>query len=177
MRWSNKFMDDYYIEIDFDYPKKELLEYQLTINEWAPNLHYNKKGINTIEDVKWFDHYPDFNSNLIFYELLSNIHLDIDTNVNPFKFVKTLKGGSLPYHIDPIRECVLMLPLTDDNADLFWINNKSEVICKCTYKGPTVINAKIMHGVPENKSDRIFLQVNIPCDWKYLINNYKDIFT
>ena len=93
-----------------------------------------------------------------------------------YKFVKTLAGGALPFHIDPQRSCVLMLPLSDDNSGLQWIDADWNVICECVYKGPTVINAKIRHGVPTNTKDRIFLQVTIPCTWDYLLQNYDKIF-
>ena len=167
-------MEKYFLELlDFKYPKAELLVYQDSINQWKPNVHYNKLGIDTSKDSKWFDFYADINEPLI-KEISNNINLTLENR--PYKFVKTLAGGSLPFHIDPQRECVLMLPLTDNNAVLQWKDTDDNILCECTYKGPTVINAKILHGVPTIEKDRIFLQVNVPCSWDYLLKNYKNIF-
>lgn len=167
-------MFKFFLEVlDFKYPKQELFEYQQSIKEWVPNVHYAKSGINTIDDVKWFDYYNKYDLELL-NVISKNINLPLEKS--SFKFVKTLAGGSLPFHIDPHRDCVFMLPLTDNNSGLQWINSQGDVICDCTYKGPTVINTKILHGVPENNKDRIFLQVNMPCTWSYLLENYRNIF-
>lgn len=167
-------MSRFFLEIlDFKYPKADCLAYSQSITEWKPNVHYAKQGIDTVEEAKWFDHYPDQDNNPLIKQITSSINLTLEGGA--YKFVKTLAGGSLPFHIDPHRECVFMLPLTDDNAGLQWAwGNK--ILCEHVYKGPTVINAKIMHGVPTNNKDRIFLQVSIPCTWNYLINHYKEIF-
>jgi hypothetical protein len=167
-------MNNFFIEIPtFQYPKDRLLAFQETIQGWKPNMHYNQKNVDTIAEHKWFDFYPDQEDPLI--EEVSNC-INLPLNTGAYKFVKTLKGGTLPFHVDPNRECVLMLPLTENNAALQWKNMKGQVCCEHEYKYPTVINAKIPHGVPSNNKDRIFLQVTIPCTWKYLNENYKTIF-
>jgi hypothetical protein len=167
-------MFNFFLEVlEFKYNKQELFEYQASITEWASNFHSAKKGTNTMDRYKWFDYYP-VQTEPLMVQVSSAISLPLKQS--PFKIVKTLAGGSLPYHIDPYRECVLMLPLTDNNAGLEWIDRTGKVIGSCTYKGPTVINAKIMHGVPFNDKDRIFLQVDIPCTWDYMIENYNSIF-
>jgi|AntAceMinimDraft_12_1070368.scaffolds.fasta_scaffold07517_6 hypothetical protein len=167
-------MSRFFLEVlDFKYPKAQLFEYQASIKDWAPNVHYSKKGIDTAADSKWFDYYPDQDNNHLIKEVTENINIKLDGGA--YKFVKTLAGGILPFHIDPQRECVLMLPLTDNNAGLQWkIGNT--IVCTHIYKGPAVINAKILHGVPTNDKDRLFLQATIPCTWNYLINNYQHIF-
>ena len=168
-------MSKFFLEVlDFKYPKNQLFEYQQSITEWAPNVHYSKKGIDTAADSKWFDYYPNQDSEPLIQDITNNISLPLEAGA--YKFVKTLAGGALPFHIDPQRSCVLMLPLSDDNSGLQWIDADQNVICECVYKGPTVINAKIRHGVPANTKDRIFLQVTIPCTWDYLLQNYDKIF-
>lgn len=168
-------MSKFYLEIlDFKYPKEECLKYAESISDWRPNVHYAKRGIDTINDAKWFDYYPDQDNEPLMKQITASINLPLEAGA--YKFVKTLAGGTLPYHIDPQRECVLMLPLTDNNAGLQWIDQNKNFIAGCVYKGPTVINAKIMHGVPKNDRDRIFLQVTTPCSWDYLLTNYKNIF-
>lgn len=168
-------MSRFYLEVlDFKYPKAECLHYAKSITEWKKNVHYAKKGIDTVADAKWFDYYPDQNNESLINQITANINLPLGNGA--YKFVRTLAGGNLPYHIDPQRECVLMLPLTDNNSGLEWIGENRQPICSVIYRGPTVINAKILHGVPMNRKDRIFLQVNIPCNWSFLLENYRNIF-
>ena len=69
-----------------------------------------------------------------------------------------------------------MIPITLNNEGLQWIDGKARVICEHIYTCPTVINAKIMHGCQEITKERIFLQVDIPCSWTKLTNDYKYIF-
>ena len=92
------------------------------------------------------------------------------------RFTRHLPGGKLPWHIDPQRECVFMIPLTTDNEGLQWIDGKANVLCEHIYTCPTVINAKIMHGCKKITKERIFLQVDIPCSWTELKQDYKYIF-
>lgn len=166
-------MSKFYIEVlDFKYPKDELAEYHKNIKKWIPNHHYSAKGINTF-NLNWLDYYPDI-SHPIFEKISSSINLELLPGY--FKFVTLLGKGSLPYHIDPNRECVFMLPLTENNAGLKWIDDEENVVCELIYKGPTVINAKIPHGVPLSERTRSFLQINLPCSWDFLINNVENIF-
>jgi hypothetical protein len=166
-------MSKYYLEIeDFKYSKNQLLKYQGSIKEWRPNFHYASKGIDSFEN-KWFDYYPDI-TDPVFNDLILRINLNIEEG--SFKFVTLLAGGNLPYHIDPNRECVFMIPLTEDNSGIKWIDEKGSVLYSHIYRCPTVINAKIMHGVPFNDKTRSFLQINLPCSWEYLIENKDKIF-
>jgi hypothetical protein len=168
-------MINFFLEVlDFKYPKNELYEYQKSITDWKPNIHYAKKGVDTITDAKWFDYYPNQETDLLIKEVTKNININLKPGA--YKFVKTLAGGSLPFHIDPNRECVFMLPLTDNNAGLQWVDNNKNILCELIYRGPTVINAKILHGVSLNNKDRSFLQINLPCTWKHLIENKDKIF-
>ena len=67
-------------------------------------------------------------------------------------------------HIDPQRTAVLMLPLTDNPSPIVFYENDQEIF-KHVYTGPTIINAKIKHGVPQVTKDRIFLQINFFNPW------------
>jgi hypothetical protein len=166
-------MSKYYLEIeDFKYSKDQLLKYQENIKEWRPNFHYANRGIDSFEH-KWYDFYPDI-KDPIFSDLILRINLNIEEG--SFKFVTLLAGGKLPYHIDPNRECVFMIPLTEENSGIEWIDGGGSVLCSHIYRCPTVINAKIMHGVPFNNKTRSFLQINLPCTWEYLIENKDKIF-
>lgn len=167
-------MSDYFIEIpNFKYNQKALLEYQSCITDWRPNVHYARIGINTNSGSNWFDYYPDENEDII-KDITKSLNIELDTK--SYKFTKHLAGGVLPWHIDPQRECVFMIPLTDNNEGLQWVDDTSNVIAQHVYTCPTVINAKIKHGCPRITKDRIFLQVNIPCTWKELKDNYTTIF-
>ena len=168
-------MSDYLIELPhFEYNKSALIDYQKEIKDWRPNNHYTRAGIDTGKENSWFDYYPDKNNSVI-KEITNNLNIDLVIQ-KPYKFTMHLAGGKLPWHIDPKRECVLMIPLTDDNEGLKWINGKGETLCEHIYTCPTVINAKIMHGCPTITKDRIFLQVDIPCSWTTLKEDYKYIF-
>jgi len=166
-------MSKFYLEIkNFKYSKEHLLSYQENIKEWKPNFHYAAIGIDSFEN-KWLDYYPDI-ADPLFRDITTKINLDIKQG--SFKFVTLLKGGNLPYHIDPNRECVFMIPITDENSGIEWVDEKNSVLCSHIYKCPTVINAKIMHGVPFTDKTRVFLQINLPCTWEYLIENKDRIF-
>lgn len=153
-----------YEVLDFLYPKQEILEYALIHEDWKPNIWYTAANVD-LTQAKWWDYYPSDDCPII-GQVSSSIKAELPPG--SYKLVKTLKGGHLPYHIDPQRECVFMLPLTDDNSGIEWIDANSNVIYKHTYVGPTVINAKIKHGVPYVDKDRYFLQVNLPVGWNEL---------
>jgi hypothetical protein len=167
-------MSNYVVEVpNFKYNQTALLEYQSSITAWKSNVHYSKIGVNTNSTNNWFDYYPDSNEDVI-KDITQSLNIKLDAS--PYKFTKHLTGGVLPWHIDPHRECVFMIPLTDNNEGLQWVDNNNNIIAKHVYTCPTVINAKIRHGCPRITKDRIFLQVNIPCSWEYLKNNYTSIF-
>ena len=135
-------MYEYFVEIpNFKYDREALLKYQKEITDWRPNVHYTKAGIDTGKRNSWFDYYPDKNTNII-KDIASQINIDL--NSKPFKFTRHLPGGKLPWHIDPQRECVFMIPITLNNEGLQWIDGKAQVICEHIYTCPTVINAKII---------------------------------
>jgi hypothetical protein len=166
-------MSNFFLEIEnFKYSKENLLEYQSNIKDWRPNFHYAALGIDTFKN-KWMDYYPNVNDP-IFKNIKDSISLKLEEG--SLKFVTLLEGGNLPYHIDPNRECVFMIPLTDENSGIEWIDDSGRILCSHIYRCPTVINAKIMHGVPFNNKTRSFLQINLPCTWEYLIENKDKIF-
>tara|TARA_S200000501_G_scaffold260989_1_gene244959 strand:- start:427 stop:942 length:516 start_codon:yes stop_codon:yes gene_type:complete len=167
-------MYEYFVEVpNFKYDREQLLKYQQGITDWRPNVHYTKAGIDTGKRNSWFDYYPDKNINII--KDIEN-QIKINLNSKPFKFTRHLPGGKLPWHIDPQRECVFMIPITLNNEGLQWIDGKGNIVCEHIYTCPTVINAKIMHGCQEITKERIFLQVDIPCSWTQLTRDYKYIF-
>ena len=95
-------MSKFFLEVlDFKYPKEQLFEYQKSITEWAPNAHYSKKGIDTATDSKWFDYYPNQDTETLIQETTNNISMPLSGGA--YKLVKTLAGGALPFHIDPQR--------------------------------------------------------------------------
>jgi len=168
-------MSDYVIEIPkFKYNQQALLEYQTHITAWKPNVHYAKIGVNTNNGSNWFDFYPDDTDDII-KDITRSLNINLDPK--PYKFTKHLAGGVLPWHIDPHRECVFMIPLTENNEGLQWVDENNSIIAQHVYTCPTVINAKIRHGCPRITKDRIFLQVNIPCLWNELKVNYATIFS
>ena len=132
-------MYDYFIELpDFVYDKEGLFLYQHHVTMWKPNVHFAKAGLDTGKENSWFDYYP--NKDLTILQEISSI-INLDLNSKPYKFTKHLAGGILPWHLDPQRQCVLMIPLTDSPEGLQWINGKGEVIADHVYTCPTVINA------------------------------------
>ncbi|MGY8867761.1 MAG: hypothetical protein ACKVJK_19320, partial [Methylophagaceae bacterium] len=76
-----------------------------------------------------------------------------------------------PMHIDPQRTAVLMLPLTDNPSPIVFYEDYQEVF-KHVYTGPTIINAKIKHGVPKVARDRIFLQINFFNPWNEICEQF-----
>ena len=77
----------------------------------------------------------------------------------------------MPAHIDPFRTAVLMLPLTDEPSPIVYYEDNIEVY-RHTYTKPTIINAKIKHGVPIVTRDRIFLQINLVEDWNIVYKRF-----
>ena len=73
----------------------------------------------------------------------------------------------MPPHTDPLRTGVLMIPLTEEPSPIVFYENNRKIFSH-KYVCPTLINAKIKHGVPEVKKDRIFLQINFVQSWDNL---------
>ena len=143
---------------NFIYPRQELYDYQNNHNGYKENIHFKKaRNLNTATECKFFD-LTDIN-NIHVQEVLSTL------NCKDGKFTKVVAGGIMPAHIDPQRTAVLMLPLTDTPSPIVFYEGDKEIF-KHIYIMPTIINAKIKHGVPEVKTDRIFLQINFyePCN-------------
>ena len=152
----------YVIELpNFIFPKRELFEYQNNHQDYKENIHFKKgHNLDTAKTCKFFD--------------LTNIDnpvvkqvLDTAGAVDG-KFTKVLAGGVMPAHIDPQRTAVLMLPLTDNPSPIIFYKDDREIF-KHVYTVPTIINAKIKHGVPEVKTDRIFLQINFFEPWENVL--------
>lgn len=155
------------------YDKSAILAYQETIKEWQSNYYWSTQGVNTILEYQLYEHFPKENDSEILNELLQKIReLGLAVDSKPFKFTKILKGGILPDHIDPRRDCILMFPLTD-NPDKVFFKENNVIVFEHQYTCPTIINGKIMHGVLPTKNDRIVLQCKINCDWQTLQKNHK----
>lgn len=168
-------MNDYIIELpDFSYNKAELFEYQQKYIEWAANIHYRKGGIDT-SLLGFFDHYPTTDCNGLLLEVFKEINLPLE--IGDVKFSKLLPDGKMPFHIDPQRSAVFMLPLTDDPAKIEWRDTLGNVLYEHTYKCPTIINAQILHGVPYSHNERIFLQVRINHEWHVIQSKYQSMFS
>lgn len=168
-------MNDFFIEVPkLSYSKSELLEYQSTIVDWQSNVHYrNIRKIDSVTEYNWVDFYPDVDLP-VFSELRSQFCFPV--SYGSFKIVKHSANAVLPYHIDPQRECVLMLPLTEENSGLKWVDSDKKVICEHEYKYPTIIYTKILHGVPLIEKERIFLQVDIPYKWDFVTERIESLF-
>jgi hypothetical protein len=168
-------MNDFIIELpNFSYDKLALFEYQQKNIEWAANVHYKSGGIDTAS-MGFYDHYPTTDCGGLLLTILKNINLSL--NFNDFKFNKLSHNGKMPFHIDPQRSAVLMLPLTTDPAKIEWQDTDGNVLYEHTYKCPTIINAQILHGVPFSNNERIFLQVRIHEEWHIIQENYKTMFS
>ena len=147
----------YYVELpNFVYDKKELFTFQDQNSDYRENAHF-KEGysLDTAKECLFFDLLA--NKATCVQKVIDDNNLNI--NVNDCKFTKVLAGGHMPYHIDPLRTEVLMIPLTDDPAPVVWVDEQDNIIQQHIYRMPTIINAKIRHGVPSVKFDRIFLQM------------------
>jgi hypothetical protein len=168
-------MDDYVLEIpSLKYDKERIFEYQHKLN-WQPNPLYSRSGVDTSK-MNYFDVYlEDKDEVSIFTDILDQLSPEI-RDIKQFKYNKLLAGGEMPFHKDIFRNVVLMFPLTDYPADIIFIDKNKNEIARHTYRCPTIINAKIRHGVPDVKKDRYFLQLNIPYTWDEVLSNYHDIF-
>lgn len=170
-------MNDYVLELpNFKYNRIGLFEYQANIKNWSNNYHYNNGGYDTSKDY-FYDYYPEDDCNGLLIEIFDQINLGYTLSpMSDTKFSKLLAGGKMPFHVDPQRSAVLMLPLTDDPAKLEWRDREKNILYEHEYKCPALINAKILHGVPHSLNDRIFLQIKIMGEWEYILDNYKNIF-
>lgn len=166
-------MNRFVIELPkFKYNKQDLFEFQESITDWQPNLHYAKKGINS-SDSDFFDYYIRDTSHPVLSEIVNQ--LNFTPSDKDFKFSKILKNGVLPFHIDPYRSSILMIPISDNPSEIEWkFNNKIAYTHK--YTCPTIINGTVKHGVPKTDNDRIFLQIKISAGWKDLLNNLELFF-
>lgn len=161
-------MKKFVIELPFlNYNKLDLFQYQTSIKAWVPNQLYLKKGIDTSK-IKFFD-YPIDNNEDILINIVKYFKFDLPKG--SCKFTKVLKGGEMPFHTDVYRNCILMIPISKDPSEIIWKNKKNDILYIHKYVCPTIINGKIMHGVPNTINDRIFLQINIPLFWNELSSN------
>jgi hypothetical protein len=167
-------MDNFVLELpELKYDRVGLINYQASIKDWHPNHHFMKAGLDT-SSCNFFDYYPDEADSELLTNTFNNIANLLPLERKPFKFTKVLKGGILPDHIDPSRDCILMLPLTENPSKVVWKEN-GVIIKEHIYRCPTVINGKILHGVPEVLEDRIFLQCKITCNWETLQKSHKSM--
>ena len=145
---------------NFKYPRQELFNFQNNNPAYKENQHFQKRyNLNTASSHKFFD----------LIKMENDVIKDLTKNLqcNDYKFTKVLAGGVMPKHIDPQRTGVLMLPLTDSPCPIVFYKNGKEVFSH-VYTCPTMINAKIEHGVPEVNNDRIFFQINFLQSWETL---------
>lgn len=155
------------------YDRTSLLSYQKTIKEWHSNYYWTTIGVDTMGKFQLYEHVPDEDNSEILTNLLQKIRsLGLPVDKKAFKFLKILKGGTFPDHIDPRRDCILMLPLTD-NPDKIYFKENDVVVFEHQYSCPTITNGKIIHGVLPTKNDRIVLQCKINCDWETLQKSHK----
>jgi hypothetical protein len=158
-------MNRFIIELtDFEYPKQQLFDYQDNNPAYEANIHFKSGyGYDTAKESKFFD----LNGSKCeeANKLVESLGLE------EYKFTKVLAGGAMPAHIDPQRDAVLMLPLTDEPSPIVYYENSVEVF-RHTYTKPTIINAKIKHGVPVVTRDRIFLQINLHDPWNEIYKRF-----
>ena len=174
--------DDFYIECpNFEWDKKAVIEYQKNISKWlngGPKRHYKDRDFNNENIIKWYDYWVDPKE-----EPFLTISNSLNGKHNNIKYLKNSKGGSIPYHIDPIRKIVMIFPITENNS-LNWINAdysidhtkggavSGEIIESITYTCPTIINTARTHGILDYGSERIALQTMLHGDWDDLVYNY-----
>jgi len=157
-------MQEYVIELpNLEYPRKELFDYQNNNPNYKGNMHFQNSYKYDTSDCFFFD--------LIDQDCKEANELANSLGLEEYKFTKVLAGGKMPAHIDPFRTGVLMLPLTDEPSPIIFYENGEETF-RYTYTGPTIINAKIKHGVPEVTRDRIFLQINLKEPWNDILSTY-----
>lgn len=161
---NNRFV----LPLDIDYPQEELFNFQNNSKKYIANIHYAGIKRDTAIQDKFFDYRVENCKPA--KDFCNLFNLDIKTTES--KFNKILAGGTLPVHTDPIRTGVIMLPLTPDPSPIEYYVGKIKVF-EYTYTGPTIINAKIPHGVPVIDTDRIFYQIDIFEDWESIVNKYE----
>ena len=98
-------------------------------------------------------------------KLCQNFPEHSDVNVIYTRAHLAYVPGELPYHIDA-RECVLTIPIGDVDKPISWVDSSGVFLGSYFYKGPVLINTKILHGCLENTSDRFLFQIgfNLPFD-------------
>ena len=155
------------IELDnFYYPRQELFEYQDNNADYKANIHFKSAhNYDTATQSLFFD--LTGKECEVANRFIESIGLETD-----YKFTKVLAGGEMPAHFDPYRTAVLMLPLTDEPSPIVYYENDVKVF-EHTYTKPTIINAKIKHGVPTVTRDRIFLQINFYEEWKSIQQQFR----
>jgi hypothetical protein len=163
-------MDDRYIIPlpDFKYDHQALFDVQDNNENYVANPHFKKsRNLDTSKDNLFSDFFNP--SSPVIEEIKNKFNFKTDC-----KFTKVLAGGVLPSHIDPKRTAVVMFPITDGPSPIVYYDENKNKLFEYIYTGVTLINAKIEHGVPVNKSDRIFFQVNSYLPWEQLVTMYKE---
>ena len=152
------------------YDREALKVFVANVTSWAPNLHFMAGGVDT-SLYHFYDHYLEAPSNTVTAAVHGQVLKQLPTTLTTYKFTKVLAGGVMPYHIDPQRCGVLMIPISEYPSKVCWKNTTGEIIFEHTYTCPTIINAKILHGVPYTPTDRVFLQGSVAGSWESLVAN------
>lgn len=161
MLTSSKFIIEY---PEFVYDQNILKTFANNLRNWAPNLHFMAGGVDT-SLCHFYDHYIEAPA------IHSDVLKHLPTTLPTYKFTKVLAGGVMPFHIDPQRCGVLMIPISDYPSKVCWKDKSGQIIFEHTYRCPTIINAKIPHGVPYTPTDRVFLQGSVEGSWESLVAN------
>lgn len=156
------------------YDRDILKTFANNLRHWAPNMHFMAAGYDT-SLCHFYDRYVEATSTPLTNTIHSTVLKLLPTTDLVYKFTKVLAGGVMPYHIDPQRGGVLMIPISDYPSKVCWKDKSGQIIFEHTYRCPTIINAKIPHGVPYTPTDRVFLQGSVAGSWESLVANRRQI--
>lgn len=167
--------NDYFIELDF-------LSYDIKhINELANSLHNHWKEFSHPITGKLLGYHEirhdEITAQANIEDIIKSLDLDFRT---PAFFTRLPPNFHLPAHIDPTRNAVLIFPMElDDSAPIYWEEN-NQIILSHTYRFPTLVNVKKMHGVKNNNKFRNNLQITLNNTWEEILlkklNQFKKSF-
>jgi len=135
----------------------------LSHNYQSQAYHYVVQG-HTIEQYSQYflrDATEDYREHQLFKKI-SNLFVPESPYSDPNHVYQwsqvSFVEGKLPQHTDT-RTAVISIPLVTFHAPIVWYENDIEV-CNYDYASEaTLINTSIVHGLPDNKSQRVFFQV------------------
>lgn len=159
---------------EIEYDREGLKSFANNIVNWAPNLHFMAGGVDT-SLCHFYDYYVEAPLHSATKAIHVNVKQHLPTILPTYKFTRVLSGGVMPFHIDPQRGGVLMIPISSNPSKVCWKNKSGEIIFEHTYRCPTIINAKLLHGVPYTPIDRVFLQGSVEGSWESLVANRRQI--